>query len=58
MNMEKLEARLNELEAALKQTMANYNLLEGCKRETLYWIDQLKAKEQQVEGPELEQNAA
>jgi hypothetical protein len=41
MTKEALEKRLREIENAIEQTLANYNVMLGGKQEILYWLDQL-----------------
>lgn len=38
MTKEAIEARLVELEKAINQTLANYNVLMGGKQECEYWL--------------------
>lgn len=42
MNKEELKKRLELIEAQIKQTMANYNMLAGGKEEILYWLAELE----------------
>lgn len=49
MNKEAIEKRLSEIEAALKaennklnQALANINMLDGGKRECIFWLDKLE----------------
>ena len=39
MTKEKIEKRLQEIEKAMQQSMANHNMLEGGRQECLYWLD-------------------
>lgn len=49
MNLEELTKRLELIEQSLKQTIGNFNLLEGQKHECLHWIKQLKEPEKEPE---------
>jgi hypothetical protein len=42
MTIEEAEKRLKEIEQAMAQNMANFNMLEGGKSELLFWLDKLK----------------
>lgn len=42
MNLKKLKERLSLIEKDLTQVQSNFNLLEGAKRECLYWIEVLE----------------
>lgn len=44
MDKESLEKRLQEIEKAMEQTLANYNLLQGGKQECIYWLEFLNKK--------------
>lgn len=55
MNKEILEARLQEIEGAIKnqdqiiaQAMANMNMLDGGKREVLHWLSIVNSQETEV----------
>ncbi len=37
MTKKELENRLEEIEKAMQQCVANFNMLEGAKNECLYW---------------------
>ena len=37
-----LEGRLQEIEAAIQQATANFNMLEGGKQECIFWINKVK----------------
>jgi len=41
MTPEDLNKRLAEIEAALQQAQANFNVMLGGKNEVLYWINKL-----------------
>lgn len=45
MTIELLQKRLQEIEKLMQQTAANFNMLEGGKAETLYWLNRLKAND-------------
>lgn len=42
MEKQQLNERLILIENELRQTMANFNLLEGCRKELMHWIDKLE----------------
>lgn len=44
MGKENLEKRLKEIENALEQSLANYNMLLGGKQECLFWLQELEKK--------------
>lgn len=41
MDLESLEKRLKEINTQINQIIANYNMLEGCKQEIMFWINKL-----------------
>lgn len=45
MNREKLEARLGQLEEALRQSAAQHNMLAGQYQETKMWLENLDKKD-------------
>lgn len=42
MTKELLERRLQELDKALQQALANFNMIEGGKQECLYWLEKIE----------------
>jgi len=49
MDKEKLEKRLAELQASLKQVEANGNALLGAIQECQYWLAQIEQTENELE---------
>lgn len=54
MNKKQLEERLNIIESSLKQANANFNMLEGSRQETLYWLSLANQEENAAIGKEGE----
>lgn len=45
MNKTLLEERLKEIEQAMEQNMANFNVLQGGKNEVLFWLSKFNQEE-------------
>ena len=50
MNKELLEQRLDEIEKALQQLLANYNAMEGAKQECLVWLKKIDENKENQNG--------
>lgn len=50
MDKQQLLSRLELIEKDLKQINANFNLLEGCKQECMYWINLFESKEKEEQS--------
>ncbi len=51
MNKHKLEIRLAEIDQSMRQVIAQYNSLEGCRDECLRWL-RIIEKEEKENGDE------
>ncbi len=48
MDKDQLEKRLQNIEESMKQTIANFNALEGAKQECLYWLNTLNHSDKEL----------
>lgn len=48
MTKERLEKRLEEIESSMQQAQANFNVLEGAKKEVMYWLDILSQETESI----------
>jgi hypothetical protein len=52
MKIEELESRLQQVDRAIEEMKANYNVLIGNRNEIMFWIqqekDRIKAEQQEV----------